>query len=153
MDFWTSKEVREIEHSHLNYIVADTKKWEQAAAYALDTHELVECFAKNAGLGFSIPYIHNGEPHDYVPDFLVRLKVDVSPAPATLILETKGYDPLREVKESAAKRWVQAVNAEGRHGTWAYRCVGKPTEIDRAIHDALSEFRKAQKRTRDVARA
>ncbi|MFC1817236.1 BPTD_3080 family restriction endonuclease, partial [Thermodesulfobacteriota bacterium] len=28
VDFWTSREVREIVKSHLNYMVADTKKWE-----------------------------------------------------------------------------------------------------------------------------
>jgi hypothetical protein len=28
---------------------------------------------KNAGLGFAISYHHNGQPHDYVPDFIVRL--------------------------------------------------------------------------------
>ncbi len=33
--------------------------------------------------------------HDYVPDFLVLLK-DV--ADTTIILETKGFDPLAEVK-------------------------------------------------------
>ena len=50
---------------------------------------------KNAGLGFAIPYLHNGQPHDYVPDFIIRLKTE---PPRYLILETKGYDPLEEVK-------------------------------------------------------
>ena len=65
---------------------------------------------KNAGLGFAIPYLHNGQLHDYVPDFIVRLKTD---PPRHLILETKGYDPLEEVKRAAAERWVAAVNADG----------------------------------------
>ncbi len=26
---------------------------------------------KNAGLGFAIPYLHNGQSHDYMPDFIV----------------------------------------------------------------------------------
>ena len=50
------------------------QKWEQSAAYIIDTHPAVEAFVKNAGLGFAIPYLHNGQPHDYVPDFIVRLK-------------------------------------------------------------------------------
>ena len=37
VDFWTAKPVREVAKSHLNYVVADTK-WEQSAAYHLDTH-------------------------------------------------------------------------------------------------------------------
>ena len=36
VDFWTSREVREVVKSHLNYMVADTKQWEQSAAYFLD---------------------------------------------------------------------------------------------------------------------
>lgn len=134
VDYWTSKEVREVERSHLNYVVADTKKWEEAAAFVLDHHDLVESFAKNAGLGFGIPYLHNGESHEYQPDFLVRLVRTSDKRPTTLILETKGYDPLREVKEAAANRWVQAVNAEGRHGRWAYCCVRQVSDLDRALH-------------------
>ncbi|MEK7700316.1 MAG: hypothetical protein AAB332_07910, partial [Planctomycetota bacterium] len=74
VDFWTSRDVREVIHSHLNYVVADTKKREQAAAHIIDKHEKVDAFAKNAGLGFAIPYIHNGQLHDYMPDFIIRLK-------------------------------------------------------------------------------
>lgn len=76
VDFWTSREVREVVKSHLNYVVADTKTWEESAAYFLDTSDLVDAFVKNAGLGFAIPYFQNGEAHDYVPDFIVRLKTD-----------------------------------------------------------------------------
>ena len=110
VDFWTSRDVREVVHCHLNYVAADTKKWEQSAAYALDRHPGVTAFVKNAGLGFAVPYLHNGQPHDYLPDFIIRLKVEPV---CHLILETKGYDPLQEVKCAAAERWVAAVNADG----------------------------------------
>src|SRR6266566_1011574 len=56
-------------------------------------------FVKNAGLGFAIPYLHNGEPHDFEPDFIVRLNDSSN---RHLIIETKGYDPLAEVKQQAA---------------------------------------------------
>ena len=52
--------------SHINAVVPDTEKWEQSAAYRLDTHGLVRSFVKNAGLGFAIPYLHNGEHHEYL---------------------------------------------------------------------------------------
>ena len=95
--------------------MADTGRWEQSAAYVLDTHPGVEAFVKNAGLGFAIPYLHNGQVHDYVPDFIVRLRAE----PALhVILETKGFDPLEDVKVAAAKRWVAAVNAGGMYGRW-----------------------------------
>ncbi|MFZ0887458.1 MAG: DEAD/DEAH box helicase family protein [Candidatus Binataceae bacterium] len=133
VDFWTSRDAREIEHSHLNYVVADTAKWEQSAAYFIDTHKLVDAFAKNAGLGFAIPYFHNGQDHDYVSDFIVRLKTE---PPMHLILEIKGYDELKEVKAAAAHRWVKAVNADGTHGVWDYALVTKPTDVPAEIEKA-----------------
>jgi type III restriction enzyme len=71
--------------------------------------------------------------HDYVPDFIIRFK---SPTPRLLILETKGYDPLLEVKQAAAERWVAAVNADQRHGQWSYRIARQTTEVV-SILDAL----------------
>jgi type III restriction enzyme len=126
VDFWTSREPREVVHSHLNYIVPDTKKWEQSAAYYIDNHPATAAFVKNAGLGFSIPYLHNGQMHDYIPDFIIKLKT----TPDThLILETKGYDPLTDVKKDAAERWAAAVNAEGTYGEWIYGLARKPEEV------------------------
>jgi type III restriction enzyme len=133
VDFWTSKDVREVINSHLNYMVADTKTWEQSAAYRIDTHPLVEAFVKNAGLGFAIPYIHNGQPHDYMPDFIIRLKGEPV---RHLILETKGFDPLAEVKAQAARRWVEAVNAEGSYGLWMYAVARKVEEVGKRIEEA-----------------
>ena len=101
-------------------------RWEQSAAYFIDTHPAVEAFVKNSGLGFAIPYLDNGEPHDYVPDFLIRLRGE---GRRHVILETKGYDPLEEVKASAARRWVDAVNADGRYGRWDYRVARSPSEV------------------------
>jgi type III restriction enzyme len=133
VDFWTSRDVREVNRSHLNYCVADTAKWEQSAAYYIDTHGSTDAFVKNSGLGFAIPYLHNGQMHDYVPDYIVRLKAD---APKYLILETKGYDPLEDVKRAAAERWVAAVNADGTYGTWKYALAHRPTEVIQTISKA-----------------
>ena len=126
VEFWTSRPVREVLRSHVNYVVADTRVWEQSAAYFIDTHPRVLSFAKNAGLGLAIPYQHNGAPHDYLPDFVLRLKADPE---LNLVLETKGYDPLEEIKAQAARRWTEAVNAGGRFGRWAFAIVHKPEDI------------------------
>jgi len=114
VDFWTSKPVKEVKKSHLNYVVSDSK-WEQSAAYHLDNHARVAAFVKNQALGFTIPYLHAGGAHEYVPDFIARLDNGVQ-----LILEPKGYDELEQVKAQAAERWVAAVNADGRFGEWRY---------------------------------
>lgn len=127
--FWTSKEVREVVKSHVNYVVADTKKWEQTTAYVLDRNNCVDAFVKNEHLGFTIPYLHNGQPHDYVPDFVVRLKRPQGAEPLHLILETKGFDPLKDIKAQAAERWATAVNADRTYGRWVYRMVKSISEI------------------------
>jgi type III restriction enzyme len=38
VDFWTSRDVREVLKSHVNFVVADTAQWEQSAAYIIDKH-------------------------------------------------------------------------------------------------------------------
>jgi len=135
VSFWTSRDVRQVSKSHLNYVVADTQNWEQTASYYIDTHKAVDAFVKNAQLGFAIPYFNNGQNHEYIPDFIIRLKN----ARAThLILETKGYDPLEQVKANAANRWVNAVNASGQFGHWAYVICRKPTDVGTAIDSAFA---------------
>ena len=77
VDFWTGRSesrLREAVKTHLNYVVADTEKWEQEAAYYLDQHPNVQAFAKNVGLGFAVPYLHNGEQHYFEVDCFVRLQ-------------------------------------------------------------------------------
>jgi len=135
VDFWTSKKVRDIAKSHLNYVVQDSK-WEQSAAYHLDAHPLVAAFVKNQGLGFAVPYLHNGQQHSYIPDFIVRLHNGVH-----LILETKGHDPLEEVKAQAARRWVDAVNAEGSFGEWQYAVVHEMGAVPAAINESETGVR------------
>ena len=71
--------------------------WEQSATYFIDTDPATVAFVKNAGLGFAIPYLDNGQQHEYLPDFIVRLKPSLD-VPRYLILETKGFDPKEEVK-------------------------------------------------------
>jgi type III restriction enzyme len=147
--FWTSREVREVVRSHVNYVVADTKQWEQSATYLIDTHPAVDAFVKNAGLGFAIPYFHNGQPHDYEPDFIIRL----AGGGRFLILEIKGHDELDGVKEQAANRWVAAVNAEGRHGHWQYAMVRRVGDVRGAIDAArlgiAEESRRQSRLVRD----
>ena len=42
----------------------------------------------------AIPYLDNGQMHDYVPGFVIRLAGGIQ-----LILKTQGYDERAEVKE------------------------------------------------------
>lgn len=126
VDFWTGKDVRDTVRCHVNYLVADTRRWEQQAAQYLDGSAYVAAWVKNAGLGFGIPYEHDSLRHEYLPDFIVRL---VGDAARHVIVETKGYDPLADVKRAAAERWVRAVNADGTWGEWHYRLVYQPADL------------------------
>jgi type III restriction enzyme len=137
VDYWTTREdLREAIHCHLNYVLPDTARWEQSAMFYIDRHPRVQAFVKNTNLGFAIPYFHNGQMHDYVPDFLIRLAA--SPE-HYLVLEIKGYDPLAEVKQAAAKRWASAVSAEGTYGQWSYRLCRQPTEVGAAIEEVAAQ--------------
>jgi type III restriction enzyme len=125
---FTSKDVREVIRSHVNLVVNDTMTWEQSAAYHLDTHRVIRAFVKNHGLNFAIPYLHNGKPSEYVPDFVARLDL---PGEEYLITELKGADwgNLAEVKAQAAERWCAAVNATGEFGHWRYALAMKVGDL------------------------
>lgn len=162
VDFWTARPVREVVRSHVNYVVADTARWEEQAAFYIDRHAAVEAFVKNAGLGLTIPYLYNGQPHDFTPDFVLRL---VGSGPRYLVLETKGFDPLAEVKGAAAHRWASAVNADGRYGQWSFAMARSVSDVaylvteaarsSNAVEDArrfgvdIDQLRESLKRTPD----
>ena len=135
VDFRTRNEPYPVVRSHVNAVVPDTKKWEQSVAYQVDRHDGVRSFVKNAGLGFAIPYLHDGHSHDYIPDFIIRLETDEE---RYLILEPKGFDRLKEIKVQAAKRWIRAVNLDGRHGQWQFRLIDDTGKVRATIADALA---------------
>ena len=130
VNFWTSRDVREVVKSHINLVVADTAQWEQSAAFIIDNHAATDAFAKNAGMGFAIPYLFNGQPHDYEPDFIIRLSGRDNDF---LIIETKGFDDKADAKKQAAERWVSAVNASKSFGTWRYVMARSMAEVRAAL--------------------
>lgn len=52
-------------------------------------------------------------------------------------METKGYDPLEEVKRAAADRWVKAVNAEVTYGKWRYAITKKVSDIPQILDKSV----------------
>jgi type III restriction enzyme len=81
--------------------------------------------------------MHEGQFHEYYPDFLVRLQHEGREV-GTLILETKGYDERAEAKSQAAQRWVAAVNNDGRYGYWSYQIVYQPSGAATAARQAAA---------------
>jgi len=122
VDFHTTKPIYPVTRCHLNAMVADTKKWEQSAAFLLDSHPGVMRWVKNDRLGFTIPYRHRGLLSNYVPDFIV-----VTDRGENVIVEIKGrVDDDADAKSKAAHRWVEAVNGLGDQGVWKYLLVEDP---------------------------
>jgi hypothetical protein len=82
--------------------------------------------------GIEIPADEPGS--ECLPDFTVRLKSDT---PDFLVLETKGFDELAEIKTAAAERCVAAVNADGKFGQWRYAMARSIPQV-REILDAVA---------------
>jgi type III restriction enzyme len=122
------------EKSHLNHVVLDGPRgnsWEEGLARHLENDERVVAYVKNERLGFTIPYVHEGRSHEYVPDFLVRLvpRADDDEV-RTLIVEVSGSQkspgPTKAKAETARGEWCAAVNNWGGQGRWGYVEVHDP---------------------------
>lgn len=76
-------------------------------------------YAKNHNLGLDVPYLVEGEPRKYRPDFLIRLN---APEPTTLVIEVKGYRGHDAMLKAEAMRgkWIPAVNRLGIYGKWGF---------------------------------
>jgi len=94
---------------------------------------------KNQNLGFTIPYILNGEEKNYFPDFIAKVRdgqVDL----LNLILEVSG----EKLKDKAAKvatgrnLWVPAVNNHGGYGRWAFLEISDPWDAERTIQSFIA---------------
>ena len=136
VDFKTTKPVWSTNISHINQVVADTATWEQGAAFRLEQlrDRAVKFYAKNDHLSFVIPYEYQGVQHSYEPDFLVRLRNDV-----TLILEIKGLETEQDrAKHAAARHWVSAVNNWAQLGQWDFRVCRNPQELGRTLGQSCS---------------
>ena len=124
----TKKPTGDQTKSHINLAVYDSG-WEEDAGRELERNENVISWAKNDHLGFVIKYMYDGSIHDYWPDFLIRLKNNV-----TLVLEIKGIDDDKNrEKRKYLEEWVDVVNKNGNYGAWAWDVVFDPMDVKRTI--------------------
>ena len=133
MRTWYTK--RPVEHnlkSHINMAPYD-KSWELAAIQEFERNPGVDSWVKNDHIGFVIKYLYNGIMHDYLPDFLIRLKNNI-----TLVLEIKGVDDdQNRKKRDYLKRWVDAVNNDGSYGTWVCDVAFNPDKVKGIISEHI----------------
>ena len=136
------------EKSHLNHVVLDGARgnsWEERLAEVLEQDPRVHSYVKNERLGFTIPYVHEGRSHDYVPDFLVRLvRRPDDDHERTLIVEVSGGQkspgPTRAKAETARNQWCAAVNNHGGYGRWGYVEVRDPDQFKAVLHVAIENL-------------
>lgn len=142
VDFKTVRPCFLTNRSHINQVVTDTMTWESSAAFRLEQSKAVSFYARNDHLGLLIPYEYLGIDHSYEPDYLVRLRTDV-----TVILEIKGYESDQDkAKHNAAKRWVSAVNNWGRLGGWDFHVCRDPQLLHKEMEHLDREATKQKPR-------
>jgi type III restriction enzyme len=126
---------------HVSHVVADTESWEQKMAQTLEDMDEVIHYVKNYNVGFTIPYMLDGEEHPYYSDFVIHYddghgKDDL----LNLIIEVTG----ERRREKAAKvdtaktLWVPAINNHGRFGRWDFLEISDPWNAATAIRNAIS---------------
>jgi type III restriction enzyme len=124
--FRTGRPVRETIKSHISHVVLDAPVWEGSAVHTLETSDLVESYARNDHLDFTIPYVDDlGNPHGHRPDFIVKLTSGLMVA-----LEVKGQvRELEEFKIKAGLKWAEAVNRYFGERRWVYHVCFNPADL------------------------
>ncbi len=148
VDFLTRKAVVETKRSPVNLVVLDGARgntWEEKVAEVLEINDDVHSYVKNDHLGFEIPYIHAGKSHNYIPDFLVRLKKqEADDVNRTLIIEVSGGQkspgPTKAKAETARNQWCTAVNNDGGWGRWAYVEIDTMLDVELRVASAIERL-------------
>jgi type III restriction enzyme len=137
VDFTTSKNTlwtTGADRCEVNYVVHDSD-WEANFCEQVERMPEVVAYVKNHGLGFEVPYLHQGAERRYWPDFILEVSKGAD-EPLHLIVEIKGYrqGDAQAKADTMRSLWVPAVNNHGKLGRWAF------LEI-RDIHEAAKQIR------------
>ena len=145
IDFQTRKATVPTEKSEVSHVTLDGKDgntWEQLLAAELELNPNVAAYVKNDHLGFTIPYVHKGRTHSYIPDFLVRLKHSAGEEfDRTLIVEVSGSQkspgPTQAKAITARDSWCASVNNHGGFGRWGYVEMTNPLDFKARLADSI----------------
>ena len=150
VSFHTRKQcvITDPDRCEISHVVLDGPSgntWEQLLMAYAETSPHVAAYVKNDHLGFSIPYLYEGRAHDYIPDFLLRLRrVEGEDFDRTLIVEVSGGQKLAlspgptAFKAMVARdQWCVAVNNHGAFGRWGYLEVTDMPSLKRTLDDAI----------------
>ena len=141
VQFNTTKDSRywpRADKSHVNWIITDSE-WEDQLAAVIEEHPKVLSYAKNHNLGLEVPYLMEGEPRIYLPDFIIKLEAEEL---THLIVEVKGFrghDAMLKA-ESMRGKWVPGVNRLGRYGRWGFAELREVHDFGPALDRAIEEL-------------
>ncbi|NML65551.1 DEAD/DEAH box helicase family protein [Hymenobacter sp. RP-2-7] len=108
----TTRPVFATTKSPINYVVADTESWEQVCAKVLEDLPQVLSYVKNAFLDLRIPYLREGRRHDYLPDFVARVRTARGQV-VNLLIEVTGMNKDKQAKKLYTEHfWLPAVNGD-----------------------------------------
>lgn len=147
VSFMTRKPAVETIKSEVSHVVLDGhggNTWEQILAAECELHAEVAAYVKNDHVGLTIPYIHKGVTHSYVPDFLLRLRrcEDDTATDRILIVEVSGGrkspGPTAVKARTARDQWCVAVNNHGGFGRWGYIEITDMTTARDRLDDAVA---------------
>jgi type III restriction enzyme len=137
VDFDTTKPTMatRADKCHVSHVVADSN-WEFKVEQVLEGMPEVIRYVKNQGLNFTIPYTHQGEQRNYIPDFITVIDDGSDPDdPLNLIVEVSGASQRdKEAKVATAQTlWVPSVNNHGGLGRWDFIEITDPWDAANSI--------------------
>ena len=145
VQFFTRKAVAQADKSEVSHVTLDGRDgntWEQILALECERNSRIASYVKNDHLGLTIPYVHKGRTHSYLPDFLLRLnRNDGEDFDRTLIVEVSGGQkspgPTTTKAQTARDSWCAAVNNHGGFGRWGYLEVKSMNNVRDVISEAI----------------
>lgn len=145
--FWSRKPVQTTEKSEVSHVVLDSG-WEGGIADLCEGLGEVAAYVKNDHLGLTVPYVFQGKGHDYVPDFVLRLrKRDDEDVERYLLVEVSGGQkthvspgPTAIKATTARDSWCAAVNNHGGFGRWGYVEITSMTDAIRTLREAFANL-------------
>ncbi len=154
VDFDTTRPVFETDPSkcHISHVVADTKSWEQKMATVLEEMPEVISYVKNQNLGFTIPYVLEGDARSYYPDFIARVSIPNQERVINLVIEVSGEkrkDKAAKV-ETAKALWVPSVNNHGGFGEWAFMEISDPWSAQSVLTEFFADFQLNREKTQNA---
>lgn len=115
---WTT----DIHKSHINKVICDSS-WEKEFCRVAEGNPYVKSYVKNQGLGFDVPYVQGIKKRNYVPDFIVQIKLDQEGKHIlNLVVEIKGFrgDDVDYKETTIRDKWIPAVNELKAYGQWDF---------------------------------